>query len=146
MILGLHKKSTRLTDAEKEAIEYNLRQEKFDDKLRDAEQKSKFKQKLGSIKFPTYTKNLVAAIVIICLLDLQLTYILAFMGRDSIAEELSKQLCITILGVAFTYMIRAYFDSKAEHNNLKDKLNDTVNKALSESEIDLDSIEDETDE
>lgn len=115
-----------MTDAEREAADYNHRQEKLDDKLKNIEQKTSFKMKLSKLKFPTYTKNLVALIVAICLIDLQLTYVLAFMDKIAIAEELSKQLCTTILGVAFVYMIRAYFDSKAEHNN--DRVSTNSNK------------------
>lgn len=106
-----------MTEAEKEALELSKKQEAYDKKARKLAQKQNFKDRLHRIKFPTYTKNLVFFIVLVCLIDLQLTYVLAFLGQPSIAEELSKQLCITILGVAFTYMIRAYFDSKAEHSN-----------------------------
>lgn len=106
-----------MTEAEKEALELSKKQEAYDKKARRLAQKQNFKNRLHRIKFPTYTKNLVFFIILICLVDLQLTYLLAFLGQPSTAEELSKQLCITILGVAFTYMIRAYFDSKAEHNN-----------------------------
>ena len=106
-----------MTEAEKEALVLSKKQEEYDKKARKVAQKQSFKDRLHRIKFPTYTKNLVFFIVLVCLIDLQLTYFLAFLGMPSTAEELSKQLCITILGVAFTYMIRAYFDSKAEHNN-----------------------------
>lgn len=115
-------KKRRLTKAEIEAIEFAKKQEMFDDKLKEELQKADYKNRLSRIRFASYTKNLVAIIIFICLLDLQLTYVLAFLGKTFIAEELSKQLCITILGVAFTYMLRAYFDSKAEHNNLDNKL------------------------
>ena len=123
-----HKKNRNdgMTDAEREAADYNHRQEKLDDKLKNIEQKTSFKMKLSKLKFPTYTKNLVALIIAICLIVLQLTYVLAFMDKVTIAEELSKQLCTTILGVAFVYMIRAYFDTKAEHNN--DRVQTNSNK------------------
>jgi hypothetical protein len=105
---------------QKELDEYNKRQERYDDKIRDAKQKSDFKTMLAKLKFETYTKRLVAIIVAVGLIDLQLSYILAFMNKDQIAETLSGQICTTILGTAFIYMIRAYFDTKAEHNNKAD--------------------------
>lgn len=115
----------------KELEEYNRRQEKYDDKLRDAKQKSRFKSMLSKLKFETYTKRLVGIITIVGLVDLQLSYVLAFMDKIQIAETLSGQICTTILGTAFIYMIRAYFDSKAEYNN---KVNDKMRKQI-ESDI-----------
>ena len=115
----------------KEIEEYNRRQEKYDDKLRDAKQKSRFKSMLSKLKFETYTKRLVGIITIVGLIDLQLSYVLAFMDKIQIAETLSGQICTTILGTAFIYMIRAYFDSKAEYGN---KVNDKMRKQI-ESDI-----------
>lgn len=106
-----------LTEAEKEALALSKKQEEYDRKARRVAQKQSFKDRLHRIKFPTYTKNLVFFIILVCLIDLQLTYLLAFLDHPATAEELSKHLCTTILGVAFTYMVRAYFDSRAEHNN-----------------------------
>jgi hypothetical protein len=123
-------KKDNMTEAERETAKYNAKQEKLDDKIKEIEQKSTFKNRLNKLKFPTYTKNLVALIIAICLIDLQLTYILAFMGKSVIAEELSKQICTTILGVAFVYMVRAYFDTKAEKNN--DNSSSTENKLSKE--------------
>ena len=79
------------------------------------------------------TKALVAIITIVALIDLQLSYLLAFLDKIQIAESLSTQICITILGVAFVYMIRAYFDSKAECDSeiTKEELNEA---ALSEAQ------------
>lgn len=83
---------------------------------------------LKRIKVDTFTKALVGIITIIALIDLQLSYILAFMDKIQIAESLSTQICITILGVAFVYMIRAYFDTRAENNKevTKEEIEKTV--------------------
>lgn len=154
------KKKDTMTEAEREAAKYNAKQEKLDDKLKNLEQETAFKSKLNKLKFPTYTKNLVALIIAICLIDLQLSYILAFMGKSIIAEELSKQICTTILGVAFVYMVRAYFDTKAEKNNdkiskdemkfskeleslVKSKVTSVLNTAT-DGDVDLDSSDDDT--
>lgn len=118
------RKKKRIPKEEKERIknqkeleEYNKRQEKYNDKLRDESQKQKYINKMNKIKINTYTKKMVAIIISVCLIDLQFSYILAFLGKDQVAESLSIQLCTTILGVAFVYMIRAYFDTKAEKKN-----------------------------
>lgn len=83
---------------------------------------------LKRIKVDTFTKALVGIITIVALIDLQLSYILAFMDKIQIAESLSTQICITILGVAFVYMIRAYFDTRAENNKevTKEEIEKTI--------------------
>lgn len=99
---------------EKDLKEYNYRQEEMDTKYRNKKQKSDFKILLSRLKFETYTKRLVGIIIFIGIFDLQLSYVLAFLGKEQIAESLSIQVCLTILGTALVYMIRAYFDTKAE--------------------------------
>lgn len=112
---------------------YNERQEKFDDDINKAKQVYRKKSILERLKFETYTKRLVGLIVMAGVVDLQLTYVLAFMGKDQIVESLSGQICATILGTALVYMIRAYFDTKAEKQNDKPRIdkmfaNDIINK------------------
>lgn len=97
-----------------EIEEYNKRQEDYDNKLKNEKQKYKFKSILSALRFETYTKRLVGFVVILCMIDLQLSYVLAFMDKVQIAESLSTQICITILGTVIIYAIRAYFDTKAE--------------------------------
>lgn len=124
----------RLND-QKEMEEYNAREEEYMDKLRDEEQKYRFLSKMDNIKRTTYTKKMVSVILLVCILDIQLSYILAFFDKGQVVDSLSNQLCLTILGVAFAYMIRAYFDSKAEHKNLDNDIKKELNDSLS-SKID----------
>ena len=93
---------------------YNQKQEEYDEIYRTKKQKSDFKSLLSHLKFETYTKRLVGIVVFIALIDLQLSYILAFMDKVQIAETLSTQICVTLLGTILVYVIRAYFDTKAE--------------------------------
>lgn len=92
----------------------------------------KLRDQIKSIKVDTFTKILVAFIVIMAVIDLQLSYVLAFFDKIQIAEELSKQVCTTILGVAFVYMVRAYYDSKAEYGdkNKNNSLRNQINKFI----------------
>ena len=136
--MNLFNKKKKLSKEEKERIknekeleEYNRREEKYNDMLRDETQKQKFRNKMNRIKINTFTKTMVAIIIGVCIIDLQLTYVLAFMDKMQTIEGLSTQLCITILGVAFVYMIRAYFDSKAEHKNLDNQIKDELKEDLS---------------
>ena len=55
----------------------------------------------------TFTKKAVAAILIFSLIDLQLSYILAFLGRDQIAESLSSTIASTVIGVMLGYFVKS---------------------------------------
>lgn len=46
----------------------------------------------------TYTKKAVTAILVIALIDLQLSYVLAFMGQVQIAESLSSTIATNNCG------------------------------------------------
>lgn len=102
--------------------------EKYETKTEELKIKKNFKEQLKSIRFDTFTKAMVALIILMACIDLQLSYVLAFLDKIQIAEELSKQVCTTILGVAFVYMVRAYFDSRAEYGTKKDLDNKIKNK------------------
>ena len=59
----------------------------------------------------TYTKKAVTAILVIALIDLQLSYVLAFMGQVQIAESLSSTIATTIVGVMVGYFLKALFET-----------------------------------
>ena len=126
----LKKLERQKIENQRELIEYNKRQERYNDMLRDEAQKQKFLNNLNKIRINTFTKKMVTTIIAVCLLDIQITYILALMDRQQIAESLSTQICITIISVAFVYMVRAYFDSKAEHKNLDNRIKAELEEGL----------------
>lgn len=105
------KKNKQSPDTEHD--QYTKEQEKYDKKIKIEEQRSSFRNRIHNLRFPTYTKNLVAVIVLVCLIDLQVSYILAFLGKDP-CLDLSIKLCETVLAVACAYIFRAYFDNRAE--------------------------------
>lgn len=113
---------------EKKQEKFNRRQEELDLKYKTEKQKSDFKSLLTKLKFETYTKRIVGLVVFVCLIDLQLTYVLAFMDKIQIAETLSSQICTTIVGTVVVYLIRAYFDTKAEKNDEMIKSGIIINK------------------
>ncbi len=115
---------------EREREEYIKRQERYNDMLRDEAQKQKFINNMNKIKVNTYTKKMVAVIIIFSIMCITASYVLAFLDKGNTLEGLSTQLCITILGVSFVYMIRAYFDSKAEHKNLDNKIKEELEEGL----------------
>lgn len=59
----------------------------------------------------TFTKRAVAAILVISLIDLQLSYVLAFMGQVQIAESLSSTIASTVVGVMLGYFFKALFET-----------------------------------
>lgn len=59
----------------------------------------------------TYTKKAVTVILAVSLIDLQLSYILAFMGEVQIAESLSSTIASTVVGVMLGYFLKALFET-----------------------------------
>ena len=59
----------------------------------------------------TFTKKAVAIILAVSLVDLQLSYVLAFMGQVQIAESLSSTKASTIVGVMLGYFFKALFET-----------------------------------
>lgn len=59
----------------------------------------------------TYTKKSLTAILFFSILDLQLSYILAFMGKEQIAESLSSTIASTIIGVMIGYFLKSLFET-----------------------------------
>lgn len=59
----------------------------------------------------TFTKRAVKAILVISLIDLQLPYVLAFLGKEQIAESLSINITNTIIGVMLGYFLKALFET-----------------------------------
>jgi len=119
----------RLEDLE-QLEEYNAREERYNDMVKNEMQRQKFLNKMNTLRKTTYTKKMVGLILGICIIDIQLTYILAFFDKGQIVDTLSNNLCMTILGVSFIYMIRAYFDSKAEHNNIDNKIKEEIKNSI----------------
>lgn len=83
---------------------------------------AKDKQKTPTKKWvKTFTKKAVTIILIISLIDLQLSYILAFMGKEQIAESLSSEIATVIVGVMVGYFMKALFETFFEKR--EDRLN-----------------------
>lgn len=85
-------------------------------------------QKRYNSQLTTFTKKAVSAILFIALIDLQLSYILAFIGREQIAETLSSTIADTIIGVMLGYFLKALFETFFE------KREERLNKELRQME------------
>ena len=68
-----------------------------------------------------YTKGAVTAILVVALFDLQMPYVLAFLGRENTLEELSKVSLVNIIVVFFIYCLKSYFETKEEHKERRER-------------------------
>ena len=68
-----------------------------------------------------YTKGAVTAILVVALFDLQMPYVLAFLGRENTLEELSKIIVVEIVGVFLVYCLKSYFETKEEHKERRER-------------------------
>lgn len=68
-----------------------------------------------------YTKGAVTAILVVALFDLQMPYVLAFLGRENTLEELSKVILVNIIVVFFIYCLKSYFETKEEHKERRER-------------------------
>ncbi|WMI80341.1 hypothetical protein [Anaerotignum sp. MB30-C6] len=62
----------------------------------------------------TFSKKAVQGILYIALFDLQLSYLLAFLGREQIAETLSITVVTEVIAVILGYFLKAYFETREE--------------------------------
>ncbi len=84
-------------------------------------------------KLRQYTKCLVTALTIMACIWITISYVYAgiglfLFGNSEVLIELSKQVCVTILGVTISYCIKAYMESYSEAKHLEDmaKIDQTV--------------------
>lgn len=92
----------------------------------------KMKDKTYQKWLTTFTKRAVAIILIVSLVDLQLSYVLAFLGREEIAESLSSETATTVIGVMLGYFVKALFETFFEKR--EERLNKLIDQYENEEE------------
>lgn len=92
----------------------------------------KMKDKTYQKWLTTFTKRAVAIILIVSLVDLQLSYVLAFLGREEIAESLSSEIATTVIGVMLGYFVKALFETFFEKR--EERLNKLIDQYENEEE------------
>ena len=65
----------------------------------------------------TFSKTWVNRLLWMSVIDIQLSYVLAFLGREQIAEKLSIAALVNILGVLIPYFCKSFFETKEEESN-----------------------------
>ncbi len=64
--------------------------------------------------FKTFSKLWVSRLMYIAVIDIQLSYVLAFMGKDQIAETLSITVVTEIIGVMAVYFAKSFLETKEQ--------------------------------
>lgn len=90
-------------------------------------------KKRGKQKNPdkhTYTKNMVTFIIVNAIAWVYLTYVLAFVGREQIAETLAVEIVKVIIGVALLYLLKATLENIFKHKapKIKEIEEETLNQ------------------
>lgn len=86
----------------------------------------------------TFTKKAVTAILVFSLIDLQLSYILAFMGKDQIAESLSSTIATTVIGVMTGYFLKSLFETFFEKREERLKRQEECSTEIKMEEMNYD--------
>lgn len=70
----------------------------------------------------TFTKRWTAILLTMSVIWITLSYVLAFMGKENIAETLSENVMAVIIATFIPYLCKSYFETFAsEKNRLKEK-------------------------
>lgn len=80
----------------------------------------------------TYTKKMMGCIVFVALFDMQLPFVLAFLGKEQIAETMGGLIVTEIVGVFLVYCLKSFFETKESEKNRI--LENQTSKQNSESE------------
>jgi DeoR/GlpR family transcriptional regulator of sugar metabolism len=67
--------------------------------------------------FETFSKAWVTILMVIAVVDMQFSYILAFLGKTSIAESLSIAIATEIIGVMCGYFFKSFLETHSEKKN-----------------------------
>lgn len=73
-------------------------------------------EQLQKNKEYTFTKKWVTRILWFGSIWISLSYVLAFMGRESIAEGLSQTVATVVIATIIGYLCKAFFETHSEEN------------------------------
>lgn len=111
-------------------------------------------------KFVTYTKAILTFVIINSELQIWASYLLAYLGKDAIAESLSEQVVIIVIGSLIPYFAKSLIENLSKkttlfgknlpyenaYDNIIEEFQSEVDEVKSASEIDLNSINEESEE
>lgn len=93
-----------------------LKEKENTKKTKRDEKKIKAQKKVE--KQLTFTKVAIGFVLINSELQIWASYVLAFLGRDAIAEALSQQIVITIIGTMVGYFIKSLVENLSKYTTL----------------------------
>lgn len=99
---------------------------------------SEFRQRLYRT-LATTSKQLVWIYTVFGIIWISLSYLLAFMGKDQIAESLSSTVCNVIIGSLSVYLITSTTENIFKYNDFGGKL-PSKHKDPPESELDISQV------
>lgn len=97
-------------------------------------------------KFVTYTKAILTFVIINSELQIWASYILAYLGKEAIAESLSEQVVIIVIGSLIPYFAKSLIENLSKRTTLFGKNLPYENASNTETlneEIDANSIVEE---
>ena len=95
----------------------------------------KRKKKAGRSSFSTFTKKWVSQLMYVAMFDIQLSYLLAFLGKEQIAETLSITVVTEIIGVMAVYFVKSFLETKEQEKiRIQEREMDSCIEEAAESE------------
>ena len=95
----------------------------------------KRKKKARRSSFGTFTKKWVSQLMYVAMFDIQLSYLLAFMGKEQIAETLSITVVTEIIGVMAVYFVKSFLETKEQEKiRIQDREMDSCMEAAESGE------------
>ena len=87
-------------------------------KEKSQKEKKSIKTQKKAEKQLTFTKIAIGFVLINSELQIWASYVLAFLGRDAIAEALSQQIVITIIGTMVGYFVKSLVENLSKYTTL----------------------------
>ena len=87
----------------------------------------------------SFTKKIVLFVLVVSEIEILLSYALAFLGKENIAENLSSQVVITCLGGLVFYLIKSLVENLSKYGTIFGKKGKAKHEELN---IDVSASED----
>ena len=98
----------------------------------------KRKKKARRSSFSTFTKKWVSQLMYVAIFDIQLSYLLAFMGKEQIAETLSITVVTEIIGVMAVYFVKSFLETKEQEKiRIQEREMDSCMEAEESEDVNL---------
>lgn len=90
----------------------------FENKQKNQKEQELKKTQKKTEKQLTFTKVAIAFVLVNSELQIWASYLLAFLGRDAIAEALSQQIVVTIIGTMIGYFVKSLLENLSKYTTL----------------------------